>query len=165
VSAAKALGWNLREEWQNYLAEEQIYPVSKINTPPVSKINTPPVLKINTPVSENDTPPVSEIDTHKQTSSFKQNGPSKLETLWNSVLHGLKMQVQDSVFHPWLSDSTLESLEGGKATVVLTNPFAKDWVENRLSRQICRELSLEDKLQQLGYGPTQEIVVCVAGGN
>jgi len=72
---------------------------------------------------------------------------SELDILWSSVLDTLRLQLPASTFNSFLENTQLLELCDGVATVTLANSKAKDWIENRLARQLKQLLSIEGKTQ------------------
>jgi hypothetical protein len=117
----------LKEQWLEYFNDED---------PCRENRDTPSRYSIQLPVSE--------IATHKQTSIFKQGG--ELDILWDSVLEVLKTQLPPATFRDFMEPTLLTDLTGGVATVTIP-PKAKDWIENRLARQLKQLLSIEGKMK------------------
>jgi hypothetical protein len=120
----------LKEQWKEYLASN--YPDSEIESPPDSEIESP--------VREIESPAVSGIESHKQTSS-KQ---TEWNSLWESVLDTLRLQLPASTYRSFVEDTQLVDLSDGVATVT-SSLKAKDWLENRMARQLKQLLSIEGK--------------------
>lgn len=121
----------LKEEWQEYLR----------GIDPDSEIESSPDSKTESGVRETESPAVSDSESHKQT-SYQQ---TEWDDLWNSVLEILKGQLPQTTYYSFVEPTRLTKLCDGKATITLPNPKAKDWIENRLARQIRQLLSIEGK--------------------
>ena len=81
----------------------------------------------------------SNTGTHKQTST-KQ---TEWDEIWSSVLETLKTQLAQSTYQSFVEQTRLTGLKDGTATVELPNAKAKDWLENRLARQLKQLLTIE----------------------
>ncbi len=132
----------LKGEWREYLTS--LDPVPEIGTPP--SINGDPVPEIGTP-------PAPETGTHKQTSA-KQ---TEWDETWSSVLETLKTQLAQSTYQSFVEQTRLTGLKDGTATVELPNAKAKDWLENRLARQLRQLLTIETGKM------IEKVVIVVAG--
>ena len=71
--------------------------------------------------------------------------PSPEEELWTKVLSELQPQLNQASFDAYLRDSALLSLNDGVATI--RTGHGKDWIENRLGRQIRMALSFYGKVE------------------
>jgi hypothetical protein len=123
----------LKEEWRIYL----------FSLDPVPDLGTPPVPETGTYVPEVGTPAVPDLGTHKQT-SYKQ---TDWDDIWSSVLESLRGQLPQSTYYSFVEPTRLTELCNGVATITLPNIKAKDWIENRLARQLKQLLSIEGKMQ------------------
>jgi len=141
LASSGVFGTPLKEEWRAYL--DDLDPCTE---------NRYTLYQI--PVH----PPVPEIGTYKQTSSNKQGG-SSLDKLWSAVLETLKLQLPSATFFAFIADTHLLALDQITATVELANPSAKDWVEQRLSRQLKQLLFIEGKMLNPEMQPLKELVV------
>ena len=123
----------LKEEWKGYLRE--IDPASEIESPPVSEIES----------GDRETESVGDpkSESLKQT-SYKQ---TEWDDIWNSVLEVLRLQLPQSTYYSFMEQTRLVELCEGAATIALPNPKAKDWIENRLARQLRQLLSIEGKMK------------------
>lgn len=62
--------------------------------------------------------------------------------LWKSVLGELELQMTRATFHTWLKDSQLRlNGDGQKATVLVRNEYAAEWINGRLQETVARTLS------------------------
>ena len=66
------------------------------------------------------------------------------EELWKNVLSELEIQISKPNFLTWLKNSRMNEYENGKATVVLPNHFAKEWVETKYHKLILGVLRSKD---------------------
>ncbi len=122
----------LKEEWKAYL----------VSLDPVPESGTSPIPEMGTPVSKSGTPAVPESDTHKQT-SYKQ---TEWDDIWFSVLEVLKGQLPQSTYYSFVESTRLIELCEAGATIAVPAK-AKDWIENRLARQLKQLLSIEGKMK------------------
>jgi hypothetical protein len=60
---------------------------------------------------------------------------------WQHALEQLRQEMPKSSFDTWLADSRLVSYDGGRFTVRVRNPYARDWLESRLSTTASRLLA------------------------
>jgi hypothetical protein len=142
LSPAALESAHIAVEWQAYL--EEIHPCTENRYTPYGS-----------PVH----PPVPEIDTYKQTSFSNKQEMSNLENLWNAVLATLKLQLLSTTFIAFIEDTRLLAIDNAIATVELANPSAKDWVEQRLSRQLKHLLFIEGKIFIPEMQPVKELVI------
>lgn len=61
--------------------------------------------------------------------------------LWQTAQGELQLQMTRATYETWLRNTQAISLENGKLTVAVSNPFVKDWLENRLLEPIERAVS------------------------
>jgi hypothetical protein len=88
VAAAGVFSRPLKEEWQEFLADDPLYRNSVQGVPEVG------------------TAPVPEIGTDKQTSFLKQTGViTENDRLWESVLATLKLQLPAASFYSFVADT------------------------------------------------------------
>jgi len=66
--------------------------------------------------------------------------PDKLAALWADVTTALQLQMTKATFDTWIKSTVLVSAADGVLTVEVGNKYAKDWLENRLQKQILRVL-------------------------
>lgn len=147
TAAQGKFGVELRSHWKDYVDEmtpvciSRTGAISEIDTP-VREMHTPPIREIDTPVRETNTDPVREArTTYKQTSFKKQDGD--LEQIWSSVLESLRAQMAANGYMSFVANTQLIAIDETCATIALGNPNARDWVENRLARQIKSLLNVE----------------------
>jgi len=74
--------------------------------------------------------------------------------IWQAVLGELQIQMSRPDYETWLKDTTILSHEDGAFVVGVPTPFAKEWLENRLSSLIRRTLT-----RILGYSIEVRFVV------
>jgi len=63
------------------------------------------------------------------------------QQVWQSVLGQLKLQMTRATFDTWLKDTRIVSRNGETLVIGTKNPFAKDWLENRLFTTINRTVT------------------------
>jgi chromosomal replication initiator protein len=63
------------------------------------------------------------------------------EQIWQTALGQLQMEIPKSTFETWVRGTTLLTHEDGSYVVGVSNAYAKDWLENRLSGAVRRTLS------------------------
>ncbi len=112
---------------------------------PVPAEHTPPVRETHTGIRETNTDPVRETRAHKQTSLLKQN--DEITNLWESVVDTLRLQLARPTFESFVEPAQLTELCEGIATITIPDAKAKDWIENRLARQLTQLLSIEGKMK------------------
>lgn len=61
-------------------------------------------------------------------------------SVWKAALGELSMQMTKATFNTWLKDSHLR-LEGDRATVLVRNEFAAQWINGRLQDTVTRTLN------------------------
>ncbi len=82
-----------------------------------------------------------------------------LNTLWQSALGELELQISRPNFLTWLKNSELleKSDDGGTALVGLPNTFAKEWVQNKYHKMILGALrSLDESVRKVEYAVLDE---------
>jgi len=65
----------------------------------------------------------------------------KAEEIWQATLGELQLQMTKATFDTWLKNTSLISYEDGTFIVGVRNPYAKEWLENRLLSTIKRALT------------------------
>src|SRR5713226_3647785 len=65
----------------------------------------------------------------------------QLEQIWQTALGQLQMEIPKSTFETWVRGTLLLTHEDGSYVVGVSNAYAKDWLENRLSGAVRRTLS------------------------
>jgi hypothetical protein len=123
----------LKDNWKEYAAEHY----------PDCKMQTGGDCEMQSAIREMQSPDDCEEQSHKQT-SYKQ---TEWDDLWISVLEILKVQLSPSTYKSFIEPTRLTDLCGGVATITLPNSKAKDWIENRLARQMRQLLSMEGKMK------------------
>ncbi|HIC88687.1 MAG TPA: chromosomal replication initiator protein DnaA, partial [Anaerolineae bacterium] len=63
------------------------------------------------------------------------------EEIWQAVLGELQLQMTRATFDTWVRDTRLVAYEDGTFIVGVPNPFAKDWLDNRLRPVVKRALT------------------------
>lgn len=129
-AAQGGFGQELNEKWKEFIAPE---------------VEDYPVRETHTGIRETDTDPVREPRAYKQTFLLKQN--DEISILWESVVDTLRLQLARPTFESFVEKAQLTELCNGIATIAIPNPKAKDWIENRLSRQLKQLLSIEGKMK------------------
>jgi chromosomal replication initiation ATPase DnaA len=66
-----------------------------------------------------------------------------LDRWWQNVLRDLESSMPYATFAMFAAPTRLVDLAAGVATIELANTRGKEWVENRLSHQFKRLLSVE----------------------
>ncbi len=56
--------------------------------------------------------------------------------LWQTTLKQLRLQMTKQTFESWLKQTEVLNYQNGEFEIVAQNEFAKDWLENRLTRLI-----------------------------
>lgn len=64
----------------------------------------------------------------------------ELEPLWQGVLEELRLEMTKATFETWLRDTHAVGESDGALVVMVRNEYARDWLENRLSKAIQRVL-------------------------
>src|SRR5512142_122367 len=60
---------------------------------------------------------------------------------WQAALGQLQMEMSKAAFDTWVRSSELVSYQDGQFTIGVHNPYARDWLESRLSATTSRLLS------------------------
>jgi len=60
---------------------------------------------------------------------------------WQAALGDIQLQVLPSTFNTWLKNTRLSSYEDGVFVISTPNPYAVEWLENRLQRLIRNTLT------------------------
>jgi chromosomal replication initiator protein len=63
------------------------------------------------------------------------------EQAWQATLGQLQMDMSKAAFDTWVRGSEMVSYEDGIFTVGVQNPYARDWLESRLSSTVTRILA------------------------
>ncbi len=63
------------------------------------------------------------------------------QELWQAVLGQLQNQMTRATFETWVKETQIVSRENGQIVVGTKNPYAKDWLENRLLSTIQRTVT------------------------
>jgi hypothetical protein len=61
-------------------------------------------------------------------------------SLWRAVLSELQLQMPRATFETWLKSTTAQ-VDGDTLTVIAGNPYAQDWLDNRLRNPIERTVA------------------------
>lgn len=64
-----------------------------------------------------------------------------LEQAWKSVKGQLQMDMSRASFNTWVKDTNALAFEDGVMTVAVSNAYARDWLESRLSSTVTRLLT------------------------
>ncbi len=62
------------------------------------------------------------------------------EQAWQSALGQLQMEMPKASFNTWVRDTQVVSYSDGMFQVAVKNPYARDWLESRLSSTVTRLL-------------------------
>jgi chromosomal replication initiator protein len=65
----------------------------------------------------------------------------KAEQAWQAALGQLQMEMPKASFDTWVKNAQLLSYEDGIFIVGVTNAYARDWLEGRLSSKVTRSLT------------------------
>ncbi len=65
----------------------------------------------------------------------------QIEQVWQTALGQLQLEMPRSTFDTWVRDTSLATHDDGSYVVGVSNAYAKDWLENRLSSTVRRTLS------------------------
>ncbi len=60
---------------------------------------------------------------------------------WQNVLAELRQEMPKSSFDTWVRDTKAISFDGEEITVAVSNAYARDWLEDRLSTTVQQKLS------------------------
>jgi chromosomal replication initiation ATPase DnaA len=60
-------------------------------------------------------------------------------------LETLKLQLPQATFRSFVESTRLIALEEHAATIELSDAGAKDWIENRLARQLMQLINIEGR--------------------
>jgi hypothetical protein len=108
---------------------------------------------------------VPEIGTDQQTSFIQQTGDTEGETeeerLWQRVRDGFKQQMAANTYYLFVHDTHLLPLENTTATVMVRNPFAIDWLQQRANTLLRKALNMELRLLEGATARKVETVHCV----
>lgn len=63
------------------------------------------------------------------------------EQAWLATMGQLKMDMSKAAFDTWVKNCELAGYEDNKFTISVTNPYARDWLESRLSTTVTRVLT------------------------
>ncbi len=63
------------------------------------------------------------------------------EQAWLATMGQLKMDMSKAAFDTWVKSCELIGYEDRKFTIAVPNPYARDWLESRLSSTITRVLT------------------------
>ena len=74
------------------------------------------------------------------------------EQAWQSVLGQLQMEMPRASFDTWVRDTRVVSYADGSMTIGVNNAYARDWLDSRLSRTVCRLLvGMMDKAVDVAF--------------
>lgn len=82
------------------------------------------------------------------------------QELWDAVLGELQLQMPRSTFDTWLKNTYIARIEEDRFTIACANPYAKDWLEERLDPKISKTLA-----GILGHPVTVEYEIASAAGS
>ncbi len=63
------------------------------------------------------------------------------EQAWLATMGQLKMDMSKAAFDTWVKNCELVTYENGRFTISVNNPYARDWLESRLSSTVTRVLT------------------------
>lgn len=69
---------------------------------------------------------------------------SDFQTTWKGILERIKTEVTPSSYSSWLKDTKVDIYEEGVLYVLVQNPFAKDWIQNKCYTKILNFLREAD---------------------
>lgn len=69
---------------------------------------------------------------------------SDFHTTWKEILEKIKKEVTPSAYSAWLKDTKVDTYEEGILYVLVQNPFAKDWIQNKCYTKILNFLRETD---------------------
>lgn len=69
---------------------------------------------------------------------------SDFQTTWKGILEKIKKEVTPSAYSAWLKDTKVDIYEEGILYVLVQNPFAKDWIQNKCYTKILNFLRETD---------------------
>ena len=104
---------------------------------------------------------VTEVQTH-----LSKIDISGHEQAWEMVTSQLRLEMSKAVFESWVQPLTPLGLLNGTFRLGTTNPYVRDWVENRLKNQITRlleglynqEIQLRIEVKNEFYRTAEELV-------
>lgn len=85
---------------------------------------------------------------------------SEISDLWGAALDELQLQMPRSTFDTWLKNTYIARIEEDRFTLACANPYAKDWLEERLDPKISKTLA-----GILGRPVTVEYEIASAAGS
>jgi chromosomal replication initiator protein len=86
-----------------------------------------------------------------------------LEQLWRSALGEIEIQVSRPNFVTWFKNSQLLHKRGNTACVGLPNNFAKEWIENKYTKQVLGALrALEQSIMKVEFVVTSSKLLAQA---
>ena len=65
----------------------------------------------------------------------------KSDQAWQAALGQLQMEMPKAAYDTWVRDTELVTYEDGSFIIGVHNPYARDWLESRLSSTVKRLLS------------------------
>lgn len=84
----------------------------------------------------------------------------KSQELWGAALDELQLQMPRSTFDTWLKNTYIARIEEDRFTIACANPYAKDWLKERLDPKISKTLA-----GILGRPVTVEYEIASAAGS
>ena len=63
------------------------------------------------------------------------------EQAWLATMGQLKMDMSKAAFDTWVKNCELVGYENGRFTISVSNPYARDWLESRLSNTVTQVLT------------------------
>lgn len=104
------------------------------------KFDEPESKSFDEPKSKN------QLSLTETTSKITKEG-EEWDHLWSRILETLKAQIPANSYASFVAPAKLTNLCDGTATITIPNSKAKDWIENRLARQLKQLLSIEGKIK------------------
>lgn len=128
--------WYDPTAWWDYIPEAALLKAGiERPTPVAAAESTPPE-----PQSPPETEQSSDTPTYSDYTHFApQPLPADVAASWPQILHQLEMEMPRSAFDTWVRDlRPLGYDESGALVIGARNPYARDWVESRMTRTIER---------------------------
>jgi len=72
---------------------------------------------------------------------YREGGKMKPEQAWQAALGRLQLEMPKAAFNTWVRDTELVSYEDGSFIIGVQNPYARDWLQSRLSSTVVRLLT------------------------
>jgi chromosomal replication initiator protein len=72
---------------------------------------------------------------------MKEQSPMNPEQAWQAAVGQLQMDMPKASFDTWVRNTEFVSHQNGMFTIGVQNPYARDWLESRLSSTVTRILT------------------------